>query len=99
VRPVCRCDRDRTRFGKKPSSAGTRVSATSTAITTAPAAASPIFASDGIPTTSRPASAITTVVPAKTTAEPAVPTARPAAVSASSCLLRSSWYRETTNIA
>ncbi len=63
----------------KPSSAGTRVSATSTAITTVPAAARPIFDRIGMPTTDRPASAITTVRPANTTAEPAVPTARPAA--------------------
>ncbi len=66
-----------------PSRAGTRVSATRTAIATVPAAAKPIFDSIGMLTTARPTRAMTTVRPAKTTADPAVPTARPAASSRS----------------
>ncbi len=63
----------------KPTNAGTRVTATSTASTTAPAAARPIFVRIGMFTTDRPARAMITVSPAKTTAEPAVPVARPTA--------------------
>ncbi len=51
----------------------------STPTTTAPAAARPILVSIGMPTTESPASAMTTVSPAKTTADPAVPVASPAA--------------------
>ncbi len=65
--------------GAKPRSAGTSVTAMSTAMATVPAAVRPIFVSIGTLTTARPASAMMTVRPAKTTAEPAVPTARPAA--------------------
>lgn len=68
----------------KPSSAGARVIATSTATVTVPAAARPITVRNGMPTTARPARATTTVAPAKTTAEPAVPTARPTASSGES---------------
>ena len=74
----------------KPSSAGSRVIATSTATATVPAAARPITVRNGMPTTDRPASAMTTVAPAKTTAEPAVPTARPAASSAAEAVERGS---------
>ena len=56
----------------KPSSAGSSVSATSTAIVTVPAAARPITVRNGMLTTVRPTSAITTVAPANTTAPPAV---------------------------
>jgi hypothetical protein len=62
-----------------PSSAGSSVMATSTATATVPAAARPITVRNGMSTTARPASAMTTVTPANTTAEPAVPTARAAA--------------------
>ena len=67
----------------KPSSAGSRVSAMSTATATVTAAARPIWVRNGMPTTDSAASAMTTVRPAKTTADPAVPTARPAASSGS----------------
>jgi hypothetical protein len=53
-----------------------------TATTTVPPAQSPMMVRKGIPVTLRPASATTTVVPAKTTATPAVPVA---VVAASSC--------------
>ncbi|CAM5434458.1 hypothetical protein SALBM311S_04730 [Streptomyces alboniger] len=80
-----------------PRSAGIMVSAIRTATTTVPAAARPILVSIGTPTTERPASAITTVRPAKTTAEPAVPVARPAASSRSRPSASSPRYRETMN--
>lgn len=79
MRRALRTLRDSTAFGQKPSSAGTTVKATSTATVTAPAAARPILVSVGMPTTDKPASAITKVTPAKTTADPAVPTVTPAA--------------------
>lgn len=63
-----------------------------TAMTTVKAAASPIWVRNGMSTTNRPASAITTVSPANTTADPAVPTARPAASSGSSPVLSSCRY-------
>ncbi len=59
----------------KPSTAGTSVSASSTATTTVAAAARPISVRNGMPATTSPASAMTTVMPAVSTAEPAVPTA------------------------
>ena len=59
-----------------PSNAGSRVNATSTAVSTVAAAASPIAVRNGTPTTLNPASAITTVAPANVTAEPAVAVAR-----------------------
>lgn len=65
----------RSRAPANPSSAGSSVVATSTAISTAPAALRPITVRNGIPTTDSPAIAITTVSPANTTALPAVPTA------------------------
>ncbi len=71
--------RGSTRRPAKPSSAGSRVTATSTATATVPAAARPITVRNGMPTRASPASAMTTVPPAKSTAEPAVPRARPAA--------------------
>ena len=64
--------------------AGSRVSATSTAISTVAAAARPIAVRNGMRTTASAASAMSTVRPAKTTAEPAVPTATPTASSRSS---------------
>jgi hypothetical protein len=88
--PTRRADRDSTFSGTNPRIAGTSVSATSTATITAPAAASPILLSTGMPTTISPASAITTVRPAKTTADPAVPTASETASTAGSPRLRSS---------
>jgi len=76
--------------GRNPTIAGTSVNATRTAITTATAAARPILVSIGMPTTVRPASAITTVRPAKATAEPAVPTAIEIAAAAGNPSARSS---------
>ncbi len=60
----------------KPSTAGSSVIATRTATTTAPEAARPITVRNGTPATASPASATTTVRPAKTTALPAVAVAR-----------------------
>jgi hypothetical protein len=57
------------------------VSAISTAMTTANAAARPISVSTGMFTTPSAASAMKTVSPAKVTADPAVPTAWAAASS------------------
>ena len=65
----------------KPSSAGSSVSAMTTASATMPAPARPIWVRKPMPVTESPARAITTVRPAKITAEPAVPTATPAASS------------------
>ncbi|CAM5523549.1 hypothetical protein SCHAM137S_01875 [Streptomyces chartreusis] len=79
IRPFLRARLGSTALGQKPRNAGTSVSAMNTATTTAPAAARPILVSIGMPTTDSPASAMTTVSPAKTTAEPAVPAASPAA--------------------
>ena len=62
-----------------PSSAGSRVSAMSTARATVDAATSAIVDSIAIPMTVSAVSAIRTVRPAKKTALPAVPTALPAA--------------------
>ncbi len=59
-----------------PSSAGSSVSAASTAITTAIAAIRPIVVTSGIPATASDTSAIVTVLPAKNTAPPEVATAR-----------------------
>ena len=59
----------------KPSTAGTRVIATSTATTMVAAAARPISVRNGMPAIDSPASAMTTVMPAVTTRCPAVPTA------------------------
>ena len=56
-----------------PSNAGSRVMAISTEMPTVPAAARPITVRNGMPTTDRPASAMSTVRPANTTAVPAVP--------------------------
>ena len=67
-----------------PSTAGSRVSATITAMNTVAAAARPMLVRNGIRTTESAASAMSTVSPAKTTAEPAVPTATPVASSRSS---------------
>ena len=64
---------------KIPSSAGTRVRATSIATATVSAASRPIQDRNSMPATTRAASAMITVAAAKTTAEPAVPTAMPAA--------------------
>ena len=72
-----------TRCPAKPRTAGSSVSAMSTATATVTAAATPIWPRNGMPTTVSPASAMMTVSPANTTAEPAVPTARPAASSGS----------------
>ena len=60
-----------------PRIAGSRVSATSTAMNTVPAAARPMLVRNGMPTTTSADRAMSTVRPAKTTAEPAVPTATP----------------------
>jgi hypothetical protein len=81
----------------KPSSAGWSVIATSTATATVPAAARPIVVRNGMFTTARPASAITTVAPANTTAEPAVPTARATASSAGRPARRFCRCRELMN--
>ena len=51
--------------------------ATTTATITAKATANAIVVMDGVPTTTRPSMAITTVEPANTTAPPAVASARP----------------------
>ncbi len=71
----------------------------STATATVPAAASPIWVRNGMPTTDSPARAIMTVRPANTTADPAVPTARPAASRGSRPRVSSCRYRETMNSA
>ena len=79
----------------KPRSAGTRVTAMRTATTTVPAAHRPMTVRKGIPVTLRPASATTTVLPAKTTAIPAVPVALEAASSGDAPLPSSSRKRWT----
>ena len=79
-----------------PSSAGMKVSATSTDTNTVPAAASPIAERNSILAMTRATSATNTVVPAKTTEEPAVPTAIPAA-SSPDMRCRSARYRERMN--
>ena len=68
--------RGRSRSPNSRATAGSSVSAMTTAIVTAAAAARPITVSTGIFATESPASAITTVAPAKTTALPAVARAR-----------------------
>ena len=65
----------------RPSSAGTRVSATSTEMATVAAAARPIQVRNSICANASATRAVNTVVPANTTEEPAVPTAMPAALS------------------
>jgi hypothetical protein len=62
----------------KPSIAGINVTAMAIATSTVPAAASPMTVRKGMPTTDRPARAMTTVMPANTTAPPAVALARAA---------------------
>ncbi|GAA3039313.1 hypothetical protein GCM10020000_17070 [Streptomyces olivoverticillatus] len=71
--------------------------ATSMAMTTAPAADRPITVRNGTPATASPASATTTVAPAKTTALPAVPPARAAASSGAIPSARFCRCRETMN--
>ena len=66
-----------------PRIAGSRVRETSTATKTVAAAARPMVARNGMPTTASDR-AMSTVRPAKTTAEPAVPTATPTACERSS---------------
>ena len=73
-----------------PISAGSIVSAISTASATARAAKMPMIVRNGMFATLSPSSAMKTVRPAKTTAEPAVPTARPVASSRSEPLRSSS---------
>ena len=58
------------------STAGLTVTATTTVTATVAAATRPIWARIGMPESTRAASAMTTVVPAKTTALPAVATER-----------------------
>jgi hypothetical protein len=94
---VWRSLRGSTRLPAKPSSAGSSVMATSTATATVPAAARPMTARNGMLTTASPASAMTTVMPAKTTAEPAVPTARAAASSGARPSTRFCRCREVMN--
>ena len=91
--------RPSTRRPVNPSSAGSSVSATSTATTTVLAAPRPIAVRNGMLTTNRPARAMTTVRPAKTTALPAVATARPAASSPSRPLSSSCRNLEVMNSA
>ncbi|BFO14334.1 hypothetical protein SHKM778_07220 [Streptomyces sp. KM77-8] len=64
---------------------------------TAPADASPIEVSSGTPATDSPASAMTTVAPAKTTALPAVALAR--ATDSTTGIPAASWprWRDTMN--
>ncbi len=90
-----RSRRGSARTPSQPSAAGTRVIAMSTATTMVAAAAMPIWVRNGMPTTNRPASAMTTVRPAVTTAEPAVPTAVATAVP-TSAPCRSSWRKRVT---
>ena len=59
----------------KPSMAGSRVSAMTTAMPTPTEAATPIVVRKGMPATASPLRAIITVRPANTTADPAVATA------------------------
>ena len=68
-----------TRWPANPRTAGSSVSAISTAMLTVPAAAMPMAVRNGMLTTSRPTRAITTVAPANTTALPAVAVACAAA--------------------
>lgn len=86
-----RSRRRNTRVPASDSSAGSSEMAMSTAIATVPAAASPMMVRNGIPTTDRPASAMSTVSPANTTAEPAVPVARP--IDSSMAIPARSWFR------
>jgi hypothetical protein len=72
--------------------AGTIVSETATATTTANAAPSPISVMNEIRTIANPARAMTTVVPATTTEVPAVPAARATAVATSAPRRNSSRY-------
>ncbi len=67
-----------------PMIAGMRVTAMLTATSTANAAPTPMTDRNGMPTTSRPSSAMITVTPANTTAPPAVATACAADSSGSS---------------
>ncbi len=62
------------RFFRSPITAGSRVRAASIAVMTDRAAATPITPRNGMPTTSSPASAMTTVIAANTTEPPAVAT-------------------------
>ena len=80
----------RSRPPMNPISAGSIVSAISTASATARAAKTPMIVRNGMFATLSPSSAMKTVRPAKTTAEPAVPTARPVASSRSEPLRSSS---------
>ena len=73
-----RTGRPATRPFRKPRIAGVRVTAISTAMSTATAAAIPMVVRKGMPAKPSPTRAISTVIPAKTTAEPAVPVAREA---------------------
>ena len=65
--------------------------AISTATSTVAAPPRPIWVRNEMPVTESPASAMTTVRPAKTTADPAVPTATPAASAGSRPARTSLW--------
>ena len=78
LRFFTRRGRPATRPLRTPSIAGVRLSATSTAIATATAAAMPIVVRNGMPAKESPMRAMSTVTPANTTADPAVPVARAA---------------------
>ena len=75
----------------KPSIAGSRVSAISTAMATPTAAATPMVLRKGMPATDNPQRAIITVIPANTTAEPEVATA--CATDSSGSMPSCSWSR------
>ena len=81
----------RSRSPPKPSRAGSRVNAISTAMATPIAAATPMVVRKGIRATASPHRAMITVRPAKTTADPAVATAR--AADSSGSIPSRSWSR------
>ena len=81
----------------KPSMAGSRVSAASMVMTTPAAAAIPRERLTSRPTTSRPRTETTTVVPANSTARPAVSMAVTTASTGSCPAASASRYRVTTN--
>lgn len=80
-------------------SAGSSVSAMTTANATVIAAKMPITVRNGMLATLRPSSAMNTVNPANTTADPDVPTARPADSSGSRPSRSWSRWRERMNSA
>ena len=83
----------------RPSSAGSSVIAATTETATTTADEKPIAVTVGMPATTRPQIAMTTVVPANTTAMPDVPLAWPAESGTLIPLASCSRWRVTTNSA